>query len=1838
MGTGNQTIAMEEPRIGALRIQSSAYGLCIPIVWGKARITGNLVWYGDFTAIANTTTQAAGGKGGGGVTQKNTTYTYTTALMIGLCEGPGIAVGDVWAGKEKTTLAGKGLSLFSGSYPQSPWGYLTTYHPDQAIGYQGLAYVAAGALDLGGGAQLPNFGFEVAGRLPFGGGIVDANPKDVVVDFLTNVNYGAGFPVAKLGDLAAFSDFCVANGLFVSPALTEQRAAQEHLGDLLRMANAAAVWSEGKLKFVPYGDTAATGNGATFTPAITPVYDLTDDDFLGDGNEDPVLCRRKTTADAYNQVQVEFLDRASGYNVAIVEAKDQANIEAFGLRPLEPVRMHALCDPAVAQKVAATLLQRSLYIRNEYEFRLGWRHCLLEPMDIVTLTDSRLGLLKAQVRIIEIEEDAEGALRVIAEEFPFGVATPPQIPTQTPGGYTVDLNRAPGNANAPVVFEPPIALAGAPEVWLATSGGADWGGAEVWVSLDDASYQQVGVIHGGARHGVLTATLATGGDPDLANTLAVDLTASRGQLLGGTLEDRDLYHTLSWVDGELVSFQAATLTGANRYNLTSLRRGAYGTPVASHAVGTKFARLDQAVFRYAYDPALLGKTLFLKLRSFNTYGGAAQDLASLTPTTYVVAGAPLGAVAGLALEQPFTGTTARIKWSAYAGLGDYSYKVEVYAGATLRRTVANLRDTRFAYTFEDAKADGGPYRSLEFRVYAVAANGQSSVAAVLGASNPQVATPTGILTAAAGASISISATRPVDTDYGGTRVWMSTSAGFDPAITTPVYDGPNNYHTAIGLTGGTTYYFRMAHYDVFGTDGLNVSSEMAVIALHEGGIRKVTSLPANPAAVGGETAVFMDVLESGGQRGLWGWDGDSWEHTRNGAYLVANSVTADRINALNLAAISANMGAVTSGSFTLDATGFIRGGQTTWSNGTGFWIGYTGGTYKLSIGQSGGAQLVWDGGALSIYDSLNQLILSTGSGVQWGKVTGENRPADGATVGAPAGTYVGNTLAQSVEGNAATALARATTRPNLLPNGGFENGLTGWYGATAGFGVQDSVWGRALVNAAPSATGAIYVPDIPAVAGEWYTVSGDSLLFASAGTCYFDLIFVDANNNALLDGPNGPVNATHDFVTGDANRAVHAVEAQAPAGTAKMTARFVWEGVTSGTALGCRQIKVERGRLPYTVYSSEASAVVLSNKAAAAQSSADAANNLLAEIASDSLLTPDEKPSIVAQRDVIVAEQAGIDAQATDYGITAEKTAYDNAVAALTTYLATLTSPVAWDNLTGSTTIVGATFRSKFNDVYTTRQALLNKLVEKAKQLADAAQTQADTATTNAAAAQTTANTAVTDAAAAQSAANAANSLLADIAADSKLTPVEKSAVRTEWDAIALEKAGINAQATAFSITTENATYNTKFQALADYLDNGAAWSSGVPSWVSDANLGATTTIVGATFRATFADYYNARQSLLNKISDEAGKRAVWGSTIAGKPSDEALLNERLVANPNLVRGLKSWTTFGAAWIYTDNPFTEDKNTLVIPAGTVVGGVSPAMSLPAGTFVVSFRAWSYGVPRTLRVDLQPDTLPESSVLLTGTPTDYSFVWTSSHADLANCMLRFFADGENAQIEIGNVKLEYAGTRSVWVPHKLDNVGVNNPITSSNISTYIAAAAIGTAQIGNAAITNALIANAAVQAANIADANITGAKIASAAITSAKIGDAEVGTLKIAGNAVTVPVSAYTTGQGSTSGYYWTNTQQVVVTTSGSPVSLTFALMLASTSSINVGATVRITRDGVVVWGPVGLNMGTQAELVSAGCADTPAAGTHTYVIEVLPNNLANALFSYRTLLALETKR
>ena len=434
----------QAPSFTGLDIQTSTFTLPIPIAYGRNRFAPNVIWSADFAANKQ---KQPGGKGGGA----STGFTYRASLILGLCEGPVSGVPTVWISSSSNivddieSLGKDGMTLFNGASGQSPWGYVTARYPAQALAYPSTAYVCAANYDLGTNAQVPNHDMEVVAILAGTGinGQSDADPAQVAEDFLTNPTYGVGFPASAIDSVswyssgaatstgdAAWQTYCRALGIDFSPVLNNQEQASDTMTRWAQLTNTAPVISGAALKMIPFGDLPVSGNGYAYVPNVAPVYALTDRDYVRTEGEDPVLLMRSDQTDAYNCWRIEYSDRTDSYNNVTIEAKDQNSIEVYGLRVASTVQGHEIVSAAVAQLACNLILQRAVGIRNTYAFKLSQEYFLLEPMDLVTLTDSGLGLNASAVRITEIEEDDSGIFTVTAEEFPAGTATAVTYPLQ----------------------------------------------------------------------------------------------------------------------------------------------------------------------------------------------------------------------------------------------------------------------------------------------------------------------------------------------------------------------------------------------------------------------------------------------------------------------------------------------------------------------------------------------------------------------------------------------------------------------------------------------------------------------------------------------------------------------------------------------------------------------------------------------------------------------------------------------------------------------------------------------------------------------------------------------------------------------------------------------------------------------------------------------------------------------------------------------------------------------------------------------------------------------------------------------------------------------------------------------------------------------------------------------------------------------------------------------------------------------------------------------------------------------------------------------------------------
>lgn len=790
---GSTTISTTDTRINSMRIQQSAYGLCQPLVYGKTRVAANMFWYGDFTATPHTTVQKSGGKGGGTKTS-NTTFSYSASLMLGLCENQIKKIGLIWVDKEQYVPKQEGslildpidqlkFELFDGNN-NPPWGWLVSKHPEQAINYPYLGYVAVANYEMGNSASLSNHNFEVISTITLSDTIDDANPADVIEDFITHPRHGAA-PNLNIADLEEFRTYCRAANLLISPAFTEQRPAYETINEIVEAVNCAVVPSPDGLKIRSFGDAAITGNGVTFTPDLTPVYHLTDDDFISD--DEPVRVRRSRDTDAYNHVQIEYINRYNQYNTETTEAKDQANIEMFGLRTEDPVECHYFCEPKIARHAAQLRLQRLLYVRNKYEFTLGWKYCRLEPMDIVTIT---------------------------AEELAVGSRSAIEYDSQASNGYQGG-NEEPGNINAPAIFEPPLDLTdGKNQVWVAVSGGINWGGCNVWASLDNTTYEMIGTIYGSARYGQLVAGIDT---DDTA--LQVELNTV-SQIFSGTLEDAQADQTLCKVGDEYFNYQVATLNGSGLYTLSDVLRGRFDD-AQNHNAGEPFVRLDKAIFKYPFNDGLVEKQIFLKFTSFNGLERKEQTLDEVTAYSYTLSGGRPAGVKGLSLQSPFVGTTFKVQWQSSTGAD--GYRVQVWSNGAMIREV-DTTNTDYSYSIEEAKTDGIG-RAYTIRV-ASKSGGQVNTFAELSISNPVPPVLLNVYTAATVDSITVNWVPSEVPDLKDYAVWLSPTPNFDPTQMPPSWTGTDLTTTFGGLQPTTPYYIRVAARDVWENTVWNYTNQI----------------------------------------------------------------------------------------------------------------------------------------------------------------------------------------------------------------------------------------------------------------------------------------------------------------------------------------------------------------------------------------------------------------------------------------------------------------------------------------------------------------------------------------------------------------------------------------------------------------------------------------------------------------------------------------------------------------------------------------------------------------------------------------------------------------------------------------------------------------------------------------------------------------------------------------------------------------------------------------------------------------------------------------------------
>ena len=605
--------------IADFQINTASYGEVVPEILGTTRVSGNIIDYEDFTAHEHKSTTRTGK--GGGSKHTEITYTYTVAAAIGLCEGPIKGIGKVWRDKEVYQYPNEKieLTLFKGDYGQTPWPYMLSKHPDKAMPYSGLAYMA-GVVDLGDRGSLPQYNFEIQGKLLETGDGVDVNPADYIVHVLQSV--GADVVIDGIDNFRAY---CKAADILISTPPNQKSAkAQQVINDIAEITNSLVFWSTDRLKIVPLADKPI----GDWTPANQIQYDLTADDFIAGSDGQLILYKRKDSSEAYNEATVEFINRANSYEKETVSFEVVADVQRNGLKPASKKTAHYLYTKARAQYYAEQLAMKRLYAKTQYTFRLDWAFCALEVGDLVTLTDKSCQLDHQIVVITSVNEAADGQLELTAEGKPAGTYAPAKYNVHENERPFVDYNQEAPSVNDVAIFQT-VGDVGGNQIFVGVNAPSGWGGCSVWLSDNDQTYQRIGNISQQARMGRTKYGFAQNGN-------FCNITINQGVLKSGTHIDAERGNTLCWVNGEALSYENVEVHPNNWFTLQGLVRGQYGTNAINHNADERFVRVDEALFRYPYRKEDIGKTIYLKFTSMNLFGSNEQGLDEVQSYQYTI--------------------------------------------------------------------------------------------------------------------------------------------------------------------------------------------------------------------------------------------------------------------------------------------------------------------------------------------------------------------------------------------------------------------------------------------------------------------------------------------------------------------------------------------------------------------------------------------------------------------------------------------------------------------------------------------------------------------------------------------------------------------------------------------------------------------------------------------------------------------------------------------------------------------------------------------------------------------------------------------------------------------------------------------------------------------------------------------------------------------------------------------------------------------------------------------------------------------------------------------------
>jgi len=574
---------MDPDVIGDLKPTMAKEGLVVPTVFGRRRIPGNIIWYGNLTSESIVVaTGGGGGKGGGGTTGRERVagYNYKVDLWIALCLGSNVNLRSVYVDDDPWALVDFGEYVFnngsSATYPTEPGIY--------ASALTGVSHIFLPQMDIGTSVLIPQLQFEVEvnSTAPlttsnFSSGI---SPAALIYEYLL-----MGGATASDIDTASFdtaSEYWKSVYYGLNVHYDAKKSVRSCIYDVFNYVDGClSVNKENQF-------TLKAFRASDISEVTIPKKEFSNFTF-----------KRRNWEDLYTDYSANFMDEDQEYTKRTITIRNQATRDIIGYSKLRTVDLNAMRDIGIASNRLTEIMKKDSYPAIELSFSTSLKYNYLNIGDAVTIDNDDYGS-SGLYRITKIAYGGNDknqttftvvqCLESLIDSEPVTGGRPSwQESRNDPSAATHSQVRvAPYFPHIPVELNPAFFV-------LASRAGAEDGFGLITRDVNSTAYKaKTHYITTWAQYGTLQEAYISGSTID--DDIGILYTPEREDPIFSTISRTDLfnYTRVALIGDEYIAFQTVTYEGANNIRLTGCVRGLWGSRHSAHYIDDAIWLFDVA--------------------------------------------------------------------------------------------------------------------------------------------------------------------------------------------------------------------------------------------------------------------------------------------------------------------------------------------------------------------------------------------------------------------------------------------------------------------------------------------------------------------------------------------------------------------------------------------------------------------------------------------------------------------------------------------------------------------------------------------------------------------------------------------------------------------------------------------------------------------------------------------------------------------------------------------------------------------------------------------------------------------------------------------------------------------------------------------------------------------------------------------------------------------------------------------------------------------------------------------------------------------------------------------